>query len=793
MRIEIFTFFYLHLELKNNIKILQISNMEKSNETNTTEVAGLNIRKLFFYYLSHWKFFLLSILFFMAAGVFYLMKTVPEYEIKASVMIKDNQNQGQTSMSILEQFDFFSTRKIFENEIEILRSHTLMRQVVQDLNLQISFFVKEGLRTIPVYNEVPVKVDIIKESDALYATPFLISFNKQGRIVVNGKSYPQNALISEVFGCLNISVKDSLLHEWDKDKDLIMTIVPLEVATEQLRGSINIKATGKGSSILNLSMLTPLSTRGVDILNSLLKAYDLAEIADKNILIGTTLAFINNRLSGQEEELRKAELEVQEFKSAKGITDISEESKLYLEAIQKTDASKTQADIQLSVLRDIENYVLRESDNEGVVPATFGISDPALLQMITQLSNLEVEKRRQLRTLKPANPIILGYDDQIASLKRNIINNIRTLRSSLEITKRRLNVEGSRLEKVIQSIPKRERELVDVKRGQEIKNHIYSWLLSKREEAAISYASTVADSRIIDAAHSTMYPIVPVRKIVMLISLILGGGFPLLILWIKGLFSYKVKFREDVLKIISIPIVGEISQLSQATRIIHIERNRGIYSEQIRTLRTNLELMNPELSLRTVLVTSYICDEGKSFVAANLGAAFAATGKRTIIIDFDMNLSGLHDIAGVENIAGIYNYLAGNMSLSYLVQPVPEIDNLDIITCGQIQPNQGDLLHKHTLSNLKEELLKHYDYIIIDAPPIGLMSDARTLSQFVDISIFTIRHQFTPKIGLDLINRLTEDKQFPNLCLVVNGIEDKKWYGYVLQDTKKYYRKYETV
>ncbi len=762
--------------------------MATSLKNSSAETSGgIDVRKLFFHYLSYWKWFLLSVVCFMTAGVAYLFLATPKYDVSASILIKDKKGNNSQNTSIVEQFDFFSTQKNFANEKEILQSYSLMKQVAKDLNLQVNYSIKKGLKNYPKYTGVPLKVELLNNNLIPYYKPFEIKFESPERITIDGNSYPYKTPIETAAGSIKITVIDSLLAGWDKQHPLYMTIIPIEDAAGSLRNAINVKASGKESSVINISMLTPLPDRGVEIINHLLKVYNLAEVADKNQLIGSTLSFIDDRLSAQENELRKAETEVQNFKSSQGITDISQESKLFLESVQKNDMNRSQIDIQLSVLKDIESYVLHDADNGGNAPATVGINDPTLVSLVTQLTAAEAERHKALRTLKPANPIILGYDDQIKMLKQNIIDNISTFRSGLEITQQKLNEENNRLERRIQSVPKKERELVDITRERDIKNQLYVFLLSKKEEAAISYASAVADSRLIDPAHRSLYPSKPVRNVVLAGTFILGLCFPVLILWIMGLFHYKISSKEEIEKQLRAPIVGEISQLQQSSSIIPKGKIRGMHAEQIRTLRTNIDFMSPEKTLRTILVTSNICGEGKSFLTANLGAAFAATGKRTVIMDFDIYKDGLHSVVGVENKVGICNYIAKEVALDDIIQPSPQIDNLDIITCGKMQEGEGDLLMNKNLQAFMEEVRTRYEYLIIDTPPLGFVSDALILSRLADVSIFMIRQDYTPRNCLKLINELYENQQMPNVCVVANGLKEKKWNGYISYDTNKYY------
>ena len=764
----------------------------KHNDLSQQEISASpdsagDIRKLFFQYLTHWKWFILSFVLFWALGFAYVSTLTPQYRISASILVKDNQKGD--NFSILEELELFYNVKVVENEIEILRSYTLLEEVVDELNLQVRYDIENGWRTKERYGNLPVKIEIITSSDELFSRPFTLRFEGD-YISFDEKKYPRDALITESFGTLRMTTaaNDSLHAVWNVNNAVTVSFMRKESLIESLHSSLQVTLV-KNTTIINLSILSPIPERGQDILNQLIVAYNKAAIADKNNMAGLTLKFIDERLMFVGEDLRKAEQNVEEYKTQQGITNISAESSLFLQNIQNNDTELSKVRIQLDVLQQIEQYVL--SNESSVAPATLGLSDPTLVLLIASLTDAEAERIRLLSTTQPANLRVRALDDQITTLKGKLIDNINVLRRSLETTQRNLRAESRRMETLKNSIPQKERELVDITRQQEIINQLYIYLLSKREEMAITYAATVADSRIVDAARSTSSPVQPNKKMILMMFGLVGLLLPVGVLWLIDCFNNTISSKDELESRLKAPVVGEISWIEQSNKIAFFDKTKSRRAEQIRTLRTNIEFMRAGGGIKVILITSGISNEGKSFLSANIGAAYAAMGRKTLMLGFDLRKPGLDSILSISNNEGLSNYLAGQVSLEQILYRTEQSENLHIITCGHLAPNPQELLSGDKLSLLFDQLKEIYDCIIIDTSPVGLISDALILDRFADVTLYVVRQKYTPKDQIKHINELYNTKRLNNLGVVVNGIKDKKWNGYSYgYGSYKYYTKY---
>ncbi|MCD7971402.1 MAG: hypothetical protein LUG18_01870 [Candidatus Azobacteroides sp.] len=401
-------------------------------------------------------------------------------------------------------------------------------------------------------------------------------------------------------------------------------------------------------------------------------------------------------------------------KKKNSITELSNEANIFLQIIREKDSELSKLNLQLSSLKNVEDYLLQNSSGFGAVPGTLGLNDPILTQLITQLVVLESERTRSLQTLRPDNPIIIGLDGQIQNLKNNIYSNIRTLKGALEANKKSILSENASLEKIIKDVPRKERQLLDITRQQNIKNELYIYLLSRREEVALSHAATVSDSRLIDRPIAFSQPVKPVKRNILLMFTLLGLLFPIVIIYLKDIFQNKIESKNDITKNTSIPIIGEVSLVENKNSLVINQEVQNKQAEQLRTLRTNLQFLGgAQDSIKTLLVTSNTSGEGKTFISLNLGASLALTKKKTVILGLDLRRPMLQNDLKLKNTSGLSVYLSGHeQDLNKITYSIPGFDNYFVIPGGPVPPNPIELLMGERMNSLFNELERIYDYII---------------------------------------------------------------------------------
>lgn len=738
------------------------------------EENDFNLKEVLYKYLSYWKWFAISLFLALVAAFVYLKYQVPVYKVHSSILIKD-EKKGLGGDDMLKELNLFSSNKVVDNEIEILKSYNLMERVVKGLNLNISYLYKDGFNTVEFYGEEsPIKLEVKSAKEVLYEEPLKVKLTGNSTVEINEKSYPVNQVLSTPYGVLKVS----LVGGQPGVTELSVAVSPVEAVTEAFMAGLTVEPSSKMSSVLLLSMEVTSRQKGRDIINRLIEEYNNAGLEDKNKVAANTLRFIEDRLKLISGDLQDVEKSVEDFKSREGITDISAESRLFLETVQQNDTELSQVKIQQNVLNAIDLYVRRKNAAAGTVPATLGINDPTLLALIQSLSELETKRAEAVKLVKEENPLVAALDDQIRGVKTSITENIQTLRKGLAITRSQLESQSARMEGMIKTVPGKERALVDITRQQAIKNNLYVFLLEKREETALSYASAVSDSRIVDTARSSIRPVRPVKRNVFLLFALIGVAIPFAFIYAVDLFNDKIRSRNDIEKATNAPILGEISYSEMPHALIVTKTSRSIMAEQIRALRTNLAFLSPGNDVQSILFTSSISGEGKSFISLNLGASLALTDKKTIILEFDLRKPKLHQALEMENSKGLSNYLIGKAELSEIIKSVPGHENFFIITCGPIPPNPAEIMLKGRMEQLYRELRAQFNVIITDAPPVGAVTDAQILERHSDATLFVIRHQYTPKERIKLVNELHREAKFKNLNIVFNALRTGGRYGY---------------
>lgn len=744
-----------------------------------------DIRVFFMKYLRYWYWFVVSLAITGTLAFLYLRYTIPIYQVSSILLIKDEKKGGMIGNDILKDLELFSGNKIVENEMEVLKSRTLMEKVVNELNLTVSYFQEGAIRD---YDEMafgvsPIWVQHGNLTPLAYEEPIFIKvLNRQKFELLNeqGQSkgsfaYSQN--IKSEYGLFRVFLHDSLYR---KNNDLIkVSFAPNEDVIQRYQESIQVDLLNQKSSVLKLSIEDAVPSKAKAFLGKLLEAYTFSALSDKNREASNTIEFIDERLKLITNELGDVEKDVEVYKSSQGITDLSAEANLFLEKVKENDSKLNEVDIQLKILDGVESYL--RSSQTGVAPATLMVSDPVLTGLLSKLNELEIQKEKYARTTQASNPLLETVNTQVTNIKGAIRENIANQKQGLVVTRNSLRSLNTRFETSIRTIPKKEREFVNIKRQQGIKESLYLLLLQKREETAISYASTVTDSRVVDDPYSTARPVKPKKTIIYAIALLMGLIIPVSIINGKELIYNKIQSRKEIESISNLTIFGEISRKPKDLRdnILDLS-NKSFIAEQFRILRTNLQYTgNSGGRNKTILLTSSMSGEGKSFVSINLAASIALLDKKVVIVELDLRKPKISKYLGIPEDRGISNYLINQATEEEIIQPTKVNKNLFVIPCGPIPPNPAELISNGRIEVLINVLRQTFDYIILDTPPIGLVTDATILSPYTDVCFYLIRHEYTPKSYLNLLADLKKSNKFKSLNIIFNGVDySTSSYGY---------------
>ncbi|MBS1526227.1 MAG: polysaccharide biosynthesis tyrosine autokinase [Bacteroidetes bacterium] len=734
-----------------------------------------DLKETIYKYLGYWKWYVLSIIVFLTLGYIYGKLSTPLYKIETELLIKDNKdNKLSDQNDLLKDLGLFSSDKVIDNEIQVLESKTILEKVIKYLKLQTSYITSQGIREKETYGNVPFEADLISPSVDAYKTTLPIKLVSNSQFEINGKRFPVNMPTQTDAGV--ITVKPTGLGSLNQMFEVKFN--DLGDLIESYSKNLKIDPVSKQATVLIITLEDEIPQRGKDFLNRLIAEYNIAALEDKNQVTANTLDFIDKRIKVIASELGKVEKNVQEYKSSNKITDISSESQIFLQGVQDNDEALNKVQIQISVLNNLENYINKNYNDPSTVPSMLGIDDPTLLGLVQQLGDAELKRLSLLQTATETNPMVATYTEQIDALKKAIKASVANLKNGLEITKQQLQQKNAEFEQTIKQVPDKERGLLDVMRQQDIQNTLYTYLLQKHEETAMQLASDVADSRTIDPATSSKNPVKPIKSVIYLSFFLVGLILPTCVVYFRGILNDRINRRSDIERITRVPIIAEISYSSSSSTLLIVDKPRSMVSEQIRALRTNLQFVLPNENQKIILFTSSISGEGKSFISLNLGASLAMSGKKVIILEFDLRKPKLHVGLDIDNKHGLSTYLIGKDDYHDVINPIPTLKDYYLITSGPIPPNPAELIGNGRLQKLFADLKKDFDYIIIDAPPIGLVTDAQLLGKYADATMFIVRHNYTAKNFLHTVDELYKYKKFNNLNLVMNSIKMEYTYGY---------------
>lgn len=762
-----------------------------------SEVNSADFTKSFKKYAFHWPIFLLSLIICVVAAFFYLKYTALVYPVNATIEFKNvkgpEYGSGQDKTGIHE-LDQISTPIVFENEIEILKSKKVMLQVVNNMNLWIAYSKNEGMLSSDLYKDTPVKFQFIKVPARISdkGIKLNITIDDAQSFTVEDKDGKQSQFkygqyIQSDFGQWKLDAT-SYLPAFIGSKIDIAISDPSSVADSYVNG---LKSTldDKDVPFVTLSMNDVIPQRGVDILNAVINTYLKAAVDEKNRKTEATIKFINKRIDSIGRDLHMSEAEIQSYASSRGLTNIDQQSQTYVQDAQSSQKALDDINLQIRIINSIENYVNSPGANKQ--PSTVGLQDASLNSMLDKLTEAELRRQNLLANNPPDNPVFEPINNEISTLQANIKEKIRNDKETLVLTKGQLQSTNSRAESQIRSVPGQQTQLNGMQRDKDVEAKLYSFLLEQREALSLKFASTVTDAKVVDYAHAGNSKW-PKPSIVYLFAVFAGMLVPIGVIYTRNSFDDKITHRRQIEQEVDIPILGELSFQESSTPIV-ITKERGSFAigEQFRALRSKLyQVVNNNESGKVCVVTSSTSGEGKSFVSANLAVTLAFAARRTVILEMDLRKPKIASIFELpDEHLGISDYLeSDHLSIDSLIRP-SGIQGLDVMSAGTIQENPSELLEKVNLDNLIDILRKKYDFVIIDSPPIHLVTDALIIARVTDAALYVIRQGYTLKEELDFINEVKKENRFSNLNLIFNGIKREK-YGYGYNYNNSYYNAY---
>lgn len=715
------------------------------------------------------------------AALLYLRYTPSKHQVLANILIVKKEEEANLDYVVLKELGVAQPFNDVFNQMDILKASTLLERVVDSLQLNIRIRQEGRVTKQQIYgDEIPFELNVVQTNPkAAKNSLYRLNLDRDGfELSGNGikRNYKYGDTAEVEYGIISL------------ERNPVVKINPGGYTIEfgdrhdeanTLKDRIGVALTNdKGGGIIEISMMDEIPERAIQIIDKLIEVFNTVDLEDKSRVTKKTIKFLNERIDSVSFELNKIEAAAEQYKSTNRITDIAIQGGSFQNQALTVDDQKIKQIGTLKNLDALEFYIKNFKSTNDIIPSSMNIGEATLQKIIIQHNDLVFEKQMLEQKSSPLDPGLKRLNQDIVNIRENLLRNISILKKSYEIAAKDLEINYNSLEDRISQLPKNEREILRLKRMASVKEELYKYLLQKAEEAQLLLASNINGTRVIDYANDFGAK-TPNKSLIKLLAIIIGILVPVLIMIIKDFLNNKITDKNEIEQATNVPIVGELSYLKRRKGIVVDTKSKNPIAEQFRLLRTNLHYIAPGAQkFKTILLSSFISGEGKSFVSLNLANSLNATGAKTIILEFDLRNPRLSRMLKIVNDYGLSNYISGELDIADIVRVVPELNNTSIITSGTIPSNPAELLLSNKATELFDFLKLHYDYIIIDSAPVGLVTDALLLEKYADITLFIIRHRFTLKAILPYIDKLNADKKFKNMGIVVNGIKKDGSYGY---------------
>lgn len=758
----------------------------------------IDIRELIFKYLKKWYWFVISVFICLFIAFIYIRSTTPKYQVQSTLLLRNSDKSGFDIADLVSfQGTSISASGEVEDEIQVLSSRTIIEQIIHDLELKTEYWEKIGMRYMQKYQNSPVTLQVSEFFNDSIKHPISveISNTSKGYDIKISSRYENRKKFKKKIKLTNLNDpidtpfgKLKLVQNKDFENKIKITTYPINTIIQRYKSVLSIGTVNKKSNVISLSITTHNIQKAKDFLNHLVEVYNMDVINDKNMIAHNTAEFIDARLRLLGMELLDEEIKVETYKKDHTLTDISSQAQLYLQASSEYNKRLAEIETQLNLISHIEDHIKKDENKYALIPANIGIEDVSLTTLVQEYNSALLERMKLLRTTQEQNPVIIQLEQQLNIVKTNIISSIQSIKEGLNIALNDVKRKDAQFTSKMKQVPTQERQFLEIKRQQQIKETLYLFLLQKREENALSLASTAPSSKVVDAAYLVEGSASPKIKIIMLAALILGLIIPIVLIFIFDILDNTIKNKIEFTRLVKVPFLGSIAQSKSSDTIVVKEGKTSSVVEMFRMVRTNINFMLNNKKSPVVLITSSVSGEGKTFISINLSMSFALMNKKVIILGLDIRNPMLGNYLQVPKDKGITLYLSDeSYTLNDIIIHSNTHPNLDVIPAGPIPPNPAELLLSNRLDSMIEQLKEKYDYIIIDSAPLGIVTDTLLINRIADMSIYVARQDYTTRHACDLINEVYDDKRLNNMSVVLNGTEESASYG----QSKYKYTKYQ--
>jgi tyrosine-protein kinase Etk/Wzc len=755
-----------------------ISTHQEQLNTNKSELWNLSIKDLFYKYVRFLPFFLLSVAITLLIAFAYLRYTTRIYSATGSMLIKNDQQQGRSSDKVEDIISGSNRNQNIQNEIEVLKSKPLMMRVVEKLNLEFSYTAKGKVKDFNVYKLGPFIIEAFEVTDSLGGFTTTVKFVNDHSFRINEEStvFEFGQLFRNKFGVFRLIKKGVPVA----GAEYSVRWQSAQSVAGGLAGSVKVQPKTPGTGILIVSIQTTNAQMAADVVNNLMVQYDSMTVEQNNYSTDQMLGFINARLHDMNIELDSLQLNFLRYKQQHKLFDVEKQLGDYFLKYTEADKGTLEQEFKLRLATEVDDY-LKDKANQysNITPSALALEDITLNELTGLYNKAQLDRQLLIDGNVPIdNPAVKEADGQIEKLREKILENLRNIRLSYSSSINMLKARSNAVQSKLQDLPYELKEYVEMERQINTKQELYSLLEGKREEAAISRAATISNSKVLDLASVSSEPVKPNKRTIQILAILVGIGIPALVIFMGEVLNDKITTRYDIERITQAPILGEIGHSFSDNTLIVNKTSRTMVAEQFRIIRSNLQYVINNSQRSVILVTSSFSGEGKSFISTNMAAVLALTGKKTVILEFDIRkpkvLSGLN----MTRRPGITNFMLGKAELEELITQVPGQENLFVLSCGPIPPNPSEMLLDDRITTLFDWLRSHFDVIVVDTAPVGMVSDAMTLSKFADCTLYLVRQGHTFKKQVALIDELYRESKLPKVSIIINDVKVKPGYGY---------------
>lgn len=784
----------------------EIKNLELESIQENEEKSNFDFAVIYTTLILNWKWFVLSLIICLGAAHIYLRYATPIYQAAAKLLIKEEQN-GRRGNSIQSSANLgiISNSNGIDNEMEILKSRTLAQQAVYDLKLYTTYRHEGRIKDHLIYGEQEVNVDMDYEHLKKLNAPMSFKITREGRnyhvvgsyfVPIDDNSYnPGPVTVDKVITALPATLGTRVgMVKFTQNgnymlrdgESLKVTMIAPEIAAGKYVGSLSVSPSTKATSIAQLVITDEIPQRAIDYLKQLAIVYNRQANEDKNQIAVRTEQFINQRLEKINAELGNTEGQLENYKKRNNMVQLSMNASTAFSNADSYAQKLNEANTQVALLDELTKYMNEPSNRHQPIPSNVGLNDASATSLINKYNEIALQRNQLLHSASESSPTVTPLTSQLDDLQASIKRAMSQARAGLNIQRNSIASQQGKYQGQISNTPEQERILTQIGRQQEVKSGLYLMLLQKREENSISLAATADKGKLIDNPVFAG-KVTPKDSIILMIAFGLGLAIPALILFLLAFFRYKIEGHDDVAKLTKLPIIADVAIASDRAKtkadiVVHENKN-NLMEEIFRSLRTNLQFLMKEHD-KVILMTSTTSGEGKTFIASNVAISFALLGKKVVLVGLDIRKPRLAELFEIDDHHhGITNLLIkDNITWDDVNKQIVNSgvnSNLDLLMAGPVPPNPGELVTRKSLEETMDILKEHYDYIVIDTAPIGLVTDTLALGRIANATVYVCRADYTQKSSFGLINGLAYEKKMPNMSIVLNGVDlSKKKYGY---------------